>query len=84
MVLGIDLRDGLRYVWCTNSKEITSIKNTKSVALLLTGAVLGASLASPDANAAAPHLCGRPVRGASAGVDQINYSKEEGDVPCKR
>lgn len=39
------------------------MKNKKSVALLLAGAVLGASLASPAANAAAQIISGQPYTG---------------------
>ena len=53
MVLGIDLRNGLEYGWCTKTKEVPQMKNTKGVALLLTGAVLGASLTTPAAHAIA-------------------------------
>jgi hypothetical protein len=84
--LGIDLRDGLRYVWCTNLKEVTQMKNTKSITLLLTGAVLGASLASPAANAAAeflqaqrtPHpiyVDGKQVQMETYAINGSNYVK---------
>lgn len=62
------------------------MKNTKSVILLLTGVVLGASLASPAANAAAeffqaqrtPHpICvdGQQIQMEAYAIDSNNYVK---------
>ena len=62
------------------------MKNTKSITLLLTGAVLGASLASPAANAAAeflqaqrtPHpiyVDGKQVQMETYAINGSNYVK---------
>lgn len=86
VVLGIDLRGDLRYVWGTNSKEVTRMKNTKSITLLMTGVVLGASLASPAADAAAeffqaqrtPHpiyVDGKQVQMETYAINGSNYVK---------